>query len=313
MNFSIIFPGQGSQSVGMMHGLSEYPIVRQTFEEASDILGVDFWHMAIAENDLINDTSNTQPIMLTAGIAVWRLWMSEVGQIPLVMAGHSLGEYTALTASGVLSFDRALPLVKYRAEIMQEAVPEGAGAMAAILGLDDELVIAACNEVAQGQTLQAVNFNAPGQVVIAGHAEAVDRGMLMAKEKGAKKAVKLPVSVPSHCELMKSAAKKLEEYLTGVVMNSPQIPVINNAEVEIRVDVTEIKTALVKQLYSPVRWVESINKMVIMGTPLSFECGPGKILSGLGKRITTDMPTFAVTDMDSMQNAIVLLGNKGKL
>lgn len=298
---AFFFPGQGSQSVGMMSGFGESNLIRDTFIEASDILGVDLWAMATEPNENINETTNTQPIMLTAGVAVWRAWQAATGDLPSVLAGHSLGEYTALVASGALSFKEALPLVRYRAEVMQNAVPVGVGAMAAILGLDDDLVRTVCAEAAQNEVLEAVNFNSLGQVVIAGNKAAVERGMEIAKAKGAKRALPLPVSVPSHCALMRPAALKLAEYLKNVTVNSPQIPVLHNADVAAYSDSDKIKDALVRQLYSPVRWVETVQAIAAQGVTLSAECGPGKVLSGLTKRIVAELPCVALTSNEAIQ------------
>ncbi len=292
---AFFFPGQGSQSVGMMAGYGDNPVIEQTFVEASDILGVDFWSMATEPNELLNQTQNTQPLMLIAGVATYRAYIQAGGLQANIHAGHSLGEYTALVASNVLSFADALPLVKFRAEAMQSAVPEGVGAMAAILGLDDDAVRAVCLEAAQGEVCEAVNYNSPGQVVIAGNKAAVERGMEIAKAKGAKRALSLPVSVPSHCALMRPAAEKLAEYLKNVTINTPQIPVIHNADVAAYNDAAQIKDALVRQLYSPVRWVESLQVIHAQGFTNSAECGPGKVLAGLTKRIIADLPCTALT------------------
>lgn len=297
---AFFFPGQGSQSVGMMSGFGDNKIIRDTFQEASDVLGVDFWAMATEANELINDTTNTQPIMLTAGVAAWRAWQTVSDQMPSVLAGHSLGEYTALVAAGALSFKDALPLVRYRAEVMQSAVPAGVGAMAAILGLDDDAVRAVCSEAAQGDVLEAVNLNSPGQVVIAGNKAAVERGMEVAKAKGAKRALALPVSVPSHCALMRPAALRLADYLASVTINAPQIPVVHNADVVAYNDGDKIKDALVRQLYSPVRWVETVQHIAAQGITQSAECGPGKVLAGLTKRIVTELPCVALTSNDAL-------------
>lgn len=302
--FAFFFPGQGSQSVGMMQGLASLAIVKQTFEEASSVLGIDFWQMATEPNDAINLTENTQPIMLTAGIATWRAYQSLGGQQPAAMAGHSLGEYTALVAAGALSFADALPLVKFRAEVMQQAVPEGQGAMAAILGLDDDTVRAVCSEAAKGQVVQAVNFNSPGQVVIAGEKAAVERGMELAKAKGAKRALPLPVSVPSHCELMKPAAEKLREYLQNVTVQTSSVPVLHNADVAAYSDAAQIKDALVRQLYSPVRWVETVQLLASQQVLNSAECGPGKVLAGLAKRIVAEMSCVALINEESIQTFV---------
>ncbi len=298
--FAFLFPGQGSQSVGMMNGFGESAIIRDTFTEASDVLGLDFWSMATEPNEAINETTNTQPIMLIAGVASWRAWQASTYKLPSVLAGHSLGEYTALVASGALSFADALPLVRYRAEVMQSAVPAGVGAMAAILGLDDAVVREVCAEAAQNEVLEAVNFNSPGQVVIAGNKAAVERGMELAKSKGAKRALPLPVSVPSHCALMKPAAVKLAEYLKNVTVNAPQISVIQNADVAAYQYAEKIKDALVRQLYSPVRWVETIHAIHALGITQAAECGPGKVLAGLTKRIVAELSCVALTNNETL-------------
>lgn len=300
MKFAFFFPGQGSQSVGMMDGFGDMTVVRETFVEAADILGTDFWHMATQPNEALNQTINTQPLMLTAGMATWRAWQAVGGAQPNVMAGHSLGEYTALLAAGVLTFKDALPLVRYRAEVMQNAVAEGAGAMAVILGLDDDTVHAICTEAAQGRVLEAVNLNSPGQVVIAGHKTAVERGMELAKAKGAKRALPLPVSVPSHCALMKPAAEELRGYLQSVRMGACQVPVLHNADVAAYNDGERIKDALVRQLYSPVRWVETVQAIYAQGATNSAECGPGKVLAGLTKRIVAELPCIALVSQDAL-------------
>jgi [acyl-carrier-protein] S-malonyltransferase len=297
---AFFFPGQGSQSVGMMAGFGDSKIIRDTFTEASDVLGIDFWAMATEPNESINETTNTQPIMLIAGVATWRTWQATTDRIPNVLAGHSLGEYTALVASGALTFADALPLVRYRAEVMQSAVPAGVGAMAAILGLDDAVVRAVCAEAAQNEVLEAVNFNSPGQVVIAGNKAAVERGMELAKAKGAKRALPLPVSVPSHCALMKPAAVQLAEYLKNVTVNTPQISVIHNADVASYDNADKIKDALVRQLYSPVRWVETVQAIHAQGITQAAECGPGKVLAGLTKRIVAEFPCVALTSNDAL-------------
>ncbi len=297
---AFFFPGQGSQSVGMMDGFGDNPIIKQTFVEASDILGVDFWEMATEPNELLNQTQNTQPLMLTAGIATWRAYQQAGGLLPAILAGHSLGEYTALVATGALSFADALPLVKYRAEVMQSAVPKDTGAMAAILGLDDETVYTVCAEAAQNEVCEAVNFNSPGQVVIAGNKAAVERGMELAKVNGAKRVLPLPVSVPSHCALMKPAAVRLAEYLKSVTINTPQIPVIHNADVVSYNDAEKIKDTLVRQLYSPVRWVETVQAIYAQNVTNSAECGPGKVLVGLTKRIVAELPCVALTSSEAI-------------
>jgi [acyl-carrier-protein] S-malonyltransferase len=299
--FALFFPGQGSQAVGMMQGFAESSVVRDTFAEASSILGQDFWRMASEANEELNLTANTQPLMLIAGVATWRAWLQGTDAQPSLMAGHSLGEYTALVAAGAICFADALPLVRYRAEVMQSAVAEGEGAMAAILGLEDDVVRSVCDAAAQGQVLEAVNFNSPGQVVIAGHKTAVERGMEAAKAKGAKRALLLPVSVPSHCALMKPAAEKLAQYLNAVAVNVPQVSVLHNVDVVSYTDPASIKSALVRQLYSPVRWVETVRKVADAGIGLSAECGPGKVLAGLNKRSIADMPCYALTSTEALE------------
>lgn len=299
-NIAFFFPGQGSQAVGMMSGFGDTAVIKNTFVEASDILGIDLWKMATEANESINETSNTQPIMLTAGVATWRAWQEVSDMMPKLLAGHSLGEYTALVASGALSFKDALPLVRYRAEVMQGAVPAGVGAMAAILGLDDETVRAVCAEAAQGEVVEAVNLNSPGQVVIAGNKAAVERGMELAKAKGAKRALPLPVSVPSHCALMQPAAVKLAEYLKSITIGAPQIPVLHNADVAAYSDAAKIKDALVRQLHSPVRWVETVQAIAARGVTQTAECGPGKVLAGLTKRIVAELPCMAFINGDAL-------------
>lgn len=303
MNFAFFFPGQGSQSVGMMQGFGDLAVIKDTFVEASDTLGVDFWRMATEPNDALNQTTNTQPLMLAAGVATWRAWQSQGGPLPTVLAGHSLGEYTALVAAGIVSYEAALPLVRFRADVMQRAVTEGVGAMAAVLGLDDDAVRAACAEAAQGEVLEAVNLNSPGQVVIAGHKAAVERGIEAAKAKGAKRALLLPVSVPSHCALMKPAADELAEYLKDVGFASAQIPVLHNADVASYEDAAKIKDALVRQLYSPVRWVETVQAVHASGVTASAECGPGKVLAGLVKRTMAELPCIALVNQEALAEA----------
>lgn len=303
-HFAFFFPGQGSQSVGMMAGFEGLAVIQETFQQASDILKTDFWSMVTEPNELLNQTQHTQPLMLTAGIATWRAYQQLGGAMPSVMAGHSLGEYTALVAAGALSFEDALPLVKFRAEVMQSAVPEGQGAMAAILGLDDDVVRAVCAESAQNEVLEAVNFNSPGQVVIAGNKAAVERGMELAKAKGAKRALPLPVSVPSHCALMKPAAEKLAEYLKSVRVQAPNINVLHNADVKSYTDANAIKHALVQQLYSSVRWVETVQAIHQQNITVAAECGPGKVLAGLTKRIVAEMSCAALINQASINDFI---------
>ena len=305
MNFAFVFPGQGSQSVGMMNGYHGLSIVRETFEEAGEILKQDLWGMVTGGSvEDLNLTVNTQPVMLAAGVAVFRAWNALQGARPTVLAGHSLGEYTALVASGALSFADALPLVRFRAQAMQEAVAEGVGGMAAILGLDDDAVRAVCAEAAQGEVLEAVNFNSPGQVVIAGHKTAVERGMALAKKKGAKRALPLPVSVPSHCALMRPAADALTQRLRTISIKAPQIPVVHNADVKSYGDESGIKDALARQLYSPVRWAETVRSFADQGIVTLAECGPGKVLAGLNRRIDGNMQAFALSDEAALRQAL---------
>ncbi|MDO5638515.1 MAG: ACP S-malonyltransferase [Neisseria sp.] len=301
MNFAFFFPGQGSQSLGMMNGFDGSAVVKATFDEASAVLGQDLWAMMNGEDAApINETVNTQPLMLAAGVATYRAYLEAGGKEPAVVAGHSLGEYTALVAAGSLAFADAVKLVRLRAELMQSAVPQGVGAMAAVLGLEDEQVKAICAEAAQGEVVEAVNFNSPGQVVIAGNAAAVERAMAAAKEAGAKRALPLPVSVPSHCSLMKPAAEKLAEALKNVTINTPKIRVIHNADVTAYDNAEQIKDALVRQLYSPVRWTETVNLLVEEGISESAECGPGKVLAGLAKRINKAAVCSALTDAEQV-------------
>lgn len=304
MSIAFIFPGQGSQSIGMLGGIAdENPqygeIITSTFQQASDRLGIDLWSLVQTGSESeLNKTRNTQPAMLAAGYSLWQIWCSKEGSIPAVMAGHSLGEYTALVCSEALDFSDAVELVASRGKYMQDAVESGEGAMAAILGLDDEAVINACKEIAEtsGRVVSAVNFNAPGQVVIAGHSDAVEQTVALAKNNGAKKAIKLAVSVPSHCSLMDSAAEKLAKKLESIEIQRPVIPVINNVHVTIENEADTIRDSLVKQLAHPVRWVETINKMAAEGTKQIVECGPGKVLTGLNRRINRQMPVHAMFD-----------------
>ena len=306
--FAFVFPGQGSQSRGMMNGYADFPAVANTFAEASEVLKQDLWQLAAEGSDAdLNTTVNTQPIMLTAGVAVYRAWNAQHGAAPSIMAGHSLGEYTALVAAGALSFADALPLVRYRALCMQQAVPEGVGGIAAILGLDDDSVRAVCIEGAQGEVLEAVNYNSPGQVVIAGNRSAVERGMELAKARGAKRAIMLPMSVPSHCKLMEGAAQKLREYLGNVAVQTPTIPVLHNADVKSYSDGAAIKDALVRQLYSPVRWVETVREFGKLGITHNVECAPGKVLVGLNKRIAADQQALAISDGAALTQTLNIL------
>jgi [acyl-carrier-protein] S-malonyltransferase len=297
MKFAFVFPGQGSQSVGMLQAYGDAAPIRDTLAQASQALGLDLAAMiAAGPAELLNQTVNTQPAMLAAGVAVYRLWLDQGGAAPAIMAGHSLGEYTALVCAGALDFADAVRLVRLRAEAMQTAVPEGTGAMAAVLGLDDDAVRAVCADAAQGEVLEAVNFNSPGQVVIAGNQAAVARGCALAKERGAKRALPLPVSVPSHCALMKPAADRLRAALAEVPFAAPQTPVLHNADVASHVTPDAIREALARQLYSPVRWVETVRAFADQDVQLVAECGPGKVLAGLNKRIVEGLPGVALAD-----------------
>ena len=305
IRFAIAFAGQGSQSVGMMAGFAVMPIVQRTFEEASDILKFDIWKLAMeGPVEIQNQTVNTQPLMLSAGVATFRAWQEMGGRAPTFFAGHSVGEYTALVAAGALRFADALPLVRLRAQAMQDAVPEGTGGIAAVLGLDAEQVRAVCVEAAKGEVLEAVNLNSPGQIVIAGHRTAVERGMMLAKARGAKRTLMLPMSVPSHCALMKPAAVKLAIALKAVACSVPVIPVIQNADVSVFSVSDRIKEALVEQLYRPVRWTETIQAIALGGATAVVECVPGKVLTGLNKRIDASLDCRAVSDVTTLVAAI---------
>lgn len=304
--FAMVFPGQGSQSVGMLADLAQqFPIVEQTFAEASAVLGYDLWALVQqGPAEELNKTWQTQPALLTASVAIWRVWQEKNGAMPVVMAGHSLGEYSALVCAGVMDFKDAVRLVELRGKLMQEAVPEGTGAMAAIIGLDNDSIAKACAESAEGQVVAPVNFNSPGQVVIAGNKEAVERAGAACKAAGAKRALPLPVSVPSHCALMKPAADKLAVALQEITFNAPRIPVINNVDVAAESDADAIRSALVRQLYSPVRWTETVESMSAQGVAHLLEMGPGKVLTGLTKRIVDSMTAASVNDVASLAAAL---------
>ena len=310
-NLAFVFPGQGSQSVSMLTELAAcYPEVKKTFDKASFVLGRDLWKLvADGPEEALNQTQNTQPAMLAAGVAVWDVWCKRSAIRPAWMAGHSLGEYTALVCSGALFFEDAVKLVDARARFMQEAVPEGIGAMAAILGLDDNQVIELCASVAGTEIVSAVNFNSPGQVVIAGHKAAVGRAISAAKEAGAKRAVLLSVSVPSHCALMQPAADKLDEYMQEVMFYTPKMKLIHNVDVESYAAPAIIQNALKEQLYKPVRWVESIALMRESGVTCFVECGPGKVLTGLDKRIAKDAEHLAIYDPESLKKVLEQLND----
>lgn len=306
---AFIFPGQGSQQIGMLSELAErYAVVRSTFEEASGALGYNLWQL-IQEGpaEELNRTDITQPAVLAASVAVWRVWKELEGARPEWVAGHSLGEYSALVCSGAMDFADGLRLVRTRGEFMQQAVPQGQGAMAAILGLEAEQIEQACAEAAQGDVVQAVNYNAPGQIVIAGSVAAVERAIAACQAAGAKKAMPLPVSVPSHCELMRPAAEKLADELNRIQLNKPRVPVVQNVHARPETEVAVIRDNLVAQLYRPVRWIESIEFMAGQGVDTYVECGPGKVLVGLNKRIVKSARSLAVNDPESVQAALELL------
>ncbi len=305
VNFAIVFPGQGSQAVGMLAELGQqHEVVKQTFAEASEALGYDLW--ALVQNgpvEDLNQTFRTQPALLATSVAIWRVWQEQGLTQPSVLAGHSLGEYSALVCAGVIDFKDAIKLVELRGRLMQEAVPAGVGAMYAIIGLDNESIAKACEEAAQDEVVSPVNFNSPGQVVIAGNKDAVERAGALCKAAGAKRALPLPVSVPSHCALMKPAADKLAVALETIEFNAPEIGVINNVDVVAETDPAKIKDALVRQLYCPVRWTEVVEKMAEQGVETLYEVGPGKVLTGLTKRIVASLSAAAVNDAASLDAA----------
>ncbi|WP_038835177.1 ACP S-malonyltransferase [Yersinia pseudotuberculosis] len=304
--FAMVFPGQGSQSLGMLADLAaQFPIVEATFSEASSVLGYDLWQLVQqGPAEELNKTWQTQPALLTASVAIWRIWQHQGGKLPSLMAGHSLGEYSALVCAGVLDFKQAVSLVELRGKLMQEAVPEGTGAMYAIIGLDNESIAKACEESAQGQVVSPVNFNSPGQMVIAGNKDAVERAGAACKAAGAKRALPLPVSVPSHCALMKPAADKLAVALEKIDFQEPLFPVVNNVDVKAEVSPVAIRSALVRQLYNPVRWTESVEFIAAEGVELLLEIGPGKVLTGLTKRIVDSLAAAAVNDVVTLNSAL---------
>jgi [acyl-carrier-protein] S-malonyltransferase len=308
MKFAFVFPGQGSQSVGMLNAFADHAVVRETVQEASDALNQDLGKL-IAEGPVedLNLTTNTQPVMLTAAYAIYRAWQQAGGPKPAIVAGHSLGEYTALVAAGALAFRDAVPLVRFRAQAMQTAVPVGVGGMAAILGLDDDTVRAVCAEASVAGVVEAVNFNAPAQVVIAGHKAAVEKACEVAKAKGAKRALPLAVSAPFHSSLLKPASDQLREYLAGIDVQVPSIPVLNNVDVAVVNEPAWIKDALVRQAAGPVRWVESVQAMAAQGVTHVVECGPGKILAGLTKRIDGNLVGASVFDPASLEETLKLV------
>lgn len=304
-SLAFVFPGQGSQSLGMLVELAaQYPLIQETFAEASQALGYDLWVLTQQGPETeLNQTDKTQPAILAASIALWRLWLAEGGARPAFVAGHSLGEYSALVAAGSLSLGDAVKLVERRGQLMQEAVPAGQGAMAAILGLEDSDVLAACAEAAQGDVVSAVNFNSPGQVVIAGSTAAVQRAMELCKARGAKRALPLPVSVPSHCELMRPAAERFAESVEAIDWQAPQIPLVQNVSAAVVSDLDTLKSDLLQQLYKPVRWVESIQALAANGAVQLIECGPGKVLAGLNKRCADGVTTHNLNTPDAFAAA----------
>lgn len=301
--FAMVFPGQGSQAVGMLAELAEqFPIVTETFQQASEVLGYDLWSLVQqGPAEELNKTWQTQPALLAASVAIYRVWQQQYPELqPAVMAGHSLGEYSALVCAGALDFQQAVKLVELRGKLMQQAVPEGTGAMYAIIGLDNDAIINACKQAEQGDVVSAVNFNSPGQVVIAGAKEAVERAAALCKEAGAKRALPLAVSVPSHCALMKPAAEQLAVAFENMDVKTPNVPVINNVDVKTESETQEIRTALVRQLYSPVRWTETVQKMAEEGVEVLLEIGPNKVLTGLTSRIVKELAAQAVNDVKSL-------------
>lgn len=309
MQFAFLFPGQGSQSVGMlMEMAAQYPAVRETFAEASSALSYDLWQLVSeGPEDQLNKTEHTQPALLAAGVAVWRVWCGQGGAEPMALAGHSLGEYTALVCANALNFADALRLVERRGQLMQTAVPAGVGSMAAIVGLDDDAVREVCTECAQGEVVEAVNFNAPGQVVIAGHLAAVERASAQAKVKGAKLTKLLPISVPSHCSLMKPAADLLKAELAGISVQVPTIPVLHNLDAQVRDTADGIRQALAAQLHSPVLWVSTIQALRARGADALLECGPGRVLAGLNKRIDRSAASEGIQDPKTLESALALV------
>jgi [acyl-carrier-protein] S-malonyltransferase len=304
VSIAFVFPGQGSQQVGMMAGFADDAAVRATFAEASDILGEDLWRLVEdGPAETLALTRNTQPVMLTASVAIWRAWQAAGGGAPAYMAGHSLGEYSALVAAGALAFRDAVPLVRFRAEAMQDAVAAGVGAMAAVIGGDDEAIADACREAAQGEVVEPVNFNAPGQVVIAGNRSAVERAMAAAKARGAKRAMMLPVSAPFHSSLLAPAAQRLATRLASVDVAAPSVPVGHNVDVRTHATAGEIREALAKQAARPVRWTETVQWLVAHGVTTVVECGPGKVLAGLARRIDDSLTTYALTDGTALAEA----------
>lgn len=305
-NLAFVFPGQGSQKIGMLADLAaNHPIVTQTFAEASQVLGYDLWDLVQnGAQDDINLTERTQPLLLTASVAVWRVWLEKNGVKPALLSGHSLGEWSALACAGVVAFTDAVKLVQQRGKFMQEAVPAGQGAMFAIIGLDDALILEACKKAEQGEVVSAVNFNSPGQVVIAGTAAAVERAGVLCKEAGAKRALPLPVSAPFHTSLMRPAADRLAEQIAATEFKAPQIPVVHNVTAQTEADPQKIKALMIEQIYSAVRWVECVNTMSTAGITVTVECGPGKVLSGLNKRVNAELTTLSIEKSEEVDNVL---------
>ena len=305
-NTAFLFPGQGSQSVGMLSALAEnFGVVEETFAQASDIVGYDLWQICQqGPAEALNRTEVTQPAMLVSGVATWRAWRERGGEVPDCMAGHSLGEYSALVASGAMDFTSAVTAVSRRGKFMQDAVPAGTGAMAAVLGLDDEILVGICSQVANGRVVSCANFNAPGQVVIAGHSDAVQLACELAREAGARRAIRLPVSVPSHCELMMPAAEAMSEELAGMDFHAARVDVIQNADVAAHAEAEAVRDALARQLWQPVRWTETIQSLLERGVNRFVECGPGKVLAGLNRRISRESEIVALTDSESLVAAL---------
>lgn len=305
-NLAFVFPGQGSQKIGMLAELAaQYPVVAATFAEASEVLGYDLWDLVQnGAQEEINLTERTQPLLLTSSVAVWRVWKEKNGAQPALMAGHSLGEWSALVCAGVVAFTDAVKLVQQRGKFMQEAVPAGQGAMAAIIGLDDALIIDACKKAEQGNVVSAVNFNSPGQVVIAGSAAAVERAGALCKEAGAKRALPLPVSAPFHTSLMRPAADRLAEQINATEFKVPQVPVVHNVTAQTELDPQKIKALMIEQIYSAVRWVDCVNTMSATGIQITVECGPGKVLSGLNKRINAELTALSIEKPEEVESVL---------
>lgn len=304
---AFVFPGQGSQKVGMLAAAAErFPLVRDTFAEASQVLGYDLWKLVQeGPQEELNLTERTQPMLLTASVALWRVWNAQGGAQPSLMAGHSLGEFSALVCSGVIDFAGAVELVRQRGAYMQSAVPVGVGAMAAIIGLEDEAIVTACAEAAEGECVSAVNFNSPGQVVIAGHATAVERAIAKCKAAGAKRAMPLPVSAPFHTALMRPAGERLAEHILAMEFRAPTVPVVHNVHAQTELDPARIKQLMIDQIHSPVQWTACVEFMARAGVTATVECGPGKVLSGLNKRVEKSLSTYALEDVEGLDEALV--------